>query len=119
MDNKRILIVGLVLALLVVIGILFFSGIGRHHDQMMSTMPSMSHSTAISEDTSPGARQFRETCTQCHGLPSPGQYTANEWPLIIERMKRHMIEDGIPLPDDKTTAFIQGFLEKNASTPSM
>lgn len=29
-------------------------------------------------------------CTQCHALPDPRQHTRQEWPTVIERMKRHM-----------------------------
>lgn len=117
MDNNRNLRIGLAVIVVIAVGALIFSGAGRHHDQMMSSMPFISDSTPMVEDNGPEARQFRQTCTQCHGLPSPGQYTANEWPLIVERMKRHMIEDNIPLPDDKTTSAILGFLRKNANTP--
>jgi hypothetical protein len=29
-------------------------------------------------------------CTQCHALPDPRQHTRQEWPNVVERMKRHM-----------------------------
>ena len=118
MKNNRTLIIGLTLTLLIVIGILFFPGAGQHHAGMMSPMHSMGRSSPGIDEDDPEAAQFRQTCTQCHGLPSPGRYTANEWPLIIDRMKQHMIESGIPLPDNRTTALILDYLEKNANQPS-
>lgn len=35
-------------------------------------------------------QMFTIACTQCHGLPDPKRHTAREWPLVVERMKRHM-----------------------------
>jgi len=29
-------------------------------------------------------------CSQCHELPDPKRHTAREWPLVVDRMKRHM-----------------------------
>ncbi len=118
MKNNRPLITGLTLSLLVVIGILFFPGTSQHHAGMMSSMHSMGRPIPRIDEGDQEAVQFRQTCTQCHGLPSPGQYTASEWPLIVDRMKQHMIESGIPLPDNRTTALILKYLEKNANQPS-
>jgi uncharacterized membrane protein YfcA len=33
---------------------------------------------------------FAIACSQCHELPDPQRHTAREWPLVVERMKRHM-----------------------------
>ncbi len=33
---------------------------------------------------------FGIACSQCHALPDPGRHTAREWPIVVERMKRHM-----------------------------
>jgi cytochrome c2 len=33
---------------------------------------------------------FGIACSQCHALPDPQRHTAREWPLVVERMKRHM-----------------------------
>lgn len=39
---------------------------------------------------SEAGQMFTIACTQCHGLPDPQRHTAKEWPLVVERMKRHM-----------------------------
>jgi hypothetical protein len=33
---------------------------------------------------------FGIACSQCHALPDPQRHTAREWPIVVERMKRHM-----------------------------
>ena len=33
---------------------------------------------------------FGIACSQCHALPDPQRHTAHEWPIVVERMKRHM-----------------------------
>ena len=33
---------------------------------------------------------FGIACSQCHAVPDPQRHTAREWPLVVERMKRHM-----------------------------
>ncbi len=35
-------------------------------------------------------RSFRLACQQCHVLPDPRRYTAQEWPAVIARMERNM-----------------------------
>lgn len=39
---------------------------------------------------SEAGQMFSIACTQCHGLPDPQRHTAREWPLVVERMQRHM-----------------------------
>jgi cytochrome c2 len=39
---------------------------------------------------STSGQMFSIACAQCHALPDPGRHTANEWPGVVERMKRHM-----------------------------
>jgi hypothetical protein len=38
----------------------------------------------------PAGEAFGIACSQCHALPDPRRHTAREWPLVVERMKRHM-----------------------------
>ena len=33
---------------------------------------------------------FGIACSQCHALPDPQRHTARDWPVVVERMKRHM-----------------------------
>jgi uncharacterized membrane protein YfcA len=39
---------------------------------------------------SPAGEAFSIACSQCHATPDPQRHTAREWPLVVERMKRHM-----------------------------
>jgi cytochrome c5 len=38
---------------------------------------------------SQGAALFKNRCSLCHPLPDPALHTAEEWPMIVERMKGH------------------------------
>jgi uncharacterized membrane protein YfcA len=38
----------------------------------------------------PAGEIFSIACSQCHAAPDPQRHTAREWPLVVERMKRHM-----------------------------
>jgi mono/diheme cytochrome c family protein len=35
-------------------------------------------------------QMFSIACSQCHALPDPQRHTVREWPVVVERMKRHM-----------------------------
>ncbi len=39
---------------------------------------------------SEAGKMYIIACTQCHALPDPRQHTLREWPIVVERMKRHM-----------------------------
>jgi cytochrome c553 len=52
---------------------------------MQSLPPAM-----LPDPGSLGARLLVSRCTQCHGLVSPGQYSARQWPGIVEAMNRRM-----------------------------
>ncbi len=45
---------------------------------------------SLPEPRSAGAKLLTTKCTQCHGLVSPRQHAAQEWPSIVERMDRRM-----------------------------
>jgi mono/diheme cytochrome c family protein len=36
------------------------------------------------------AEEFRSKCSVCHALPSPYQHDAEQWPAVVERMRKHM-----------------------------
>lgn len=44
----------------------------------------------LPEPDSPGAAILKERCTQCHGLVTPRQNAADDWPPIVERMDARM-----------------------------
>jgi hypothetical protein len=64
---------------------------------------------------------FAIACSQCHALPDPQRHTAREWPVVVERMKRHMAWTNVIVgsPELKTvpelkTDEIVGFLKRYA-----
>jgi hypothetical protein len=60
------------------------------------------HHPALS---TPAGQAFSIACSQCHALPDPQQHTAREWPIVVERMKRHMTWANVIVgpPELKTT----------------
>ena len=70
---------------------------------------------------SESGQMFSIACSQCHALPDPRRHTAREWPVVVERMKRHMAWANIVVGPDtlKTTpvldtAEIVRFLQRHA-----
>lgn len=70
---------------------------------------------------SEAGQMFNIACTQCHALPDPRQHTRQEWPGVVERMKRHMAwaNTVVGHPDLRTipvldTAEIVRFLQRYA-----
>ncbi len=61
-----------------------------------------------------GATLFKERCSQYHGLPDPGRYTAKEWPAIVEKMRGYMrVTDKKVITKDEEKE-VEGYLERNA-----
>ncbi len=65
-------------------------------------------------NTSEG-RVFKSNCSRCHAAPDPAQHAADEWPSVVERMKKNMLNAGKPVPDDDTTKTIISFLKKHSA----
>jgi hypothetical protein len=42
------------------------------------------------EINQPKAQSFRLACQQCHALPDPQRYTAQQWPAVVARMEKNM-----------------------------
>lgn len=57
---------------------------------------------------------FQSICAQCHALPDPKQHTAQEWPVVVGRMKVHETILGKLVPDETETREIIGFLRQYA-----
>lgn len=68
-----------------------------------------------SPDT-PGSALFRTTCSQCHALPDPALHTPEEWPSIVERMRKNMEAMGKRVITDRERDEIAGFLAKTAGS---
>jgi hypothetical protein len=54
---------------------------------------------------------FSTVCSRCHPLPDPAQYTAREWPTVVERMKPYMAGSGQNIPSEKELEKIVKFLQ--------
>ncbi len=51
------------------------------------------------------AGEFKNKCAICHALPSPFQHTAEQWPDVVDRMRKHMKELKIAeLTDDEANS---------------
>lgn len=80
---------------------------------------------SLPEPQSLGAGLLKSKCTQCHGLISPREHAAQEWPNIVDRMDRRtqMMARGQmgmmgasylkPLTAAEKTALV-GYLERNS-----
>jgi len=64
-------------------------------------------------NTSAG-KSFAAVCSRCHALPDPKQFTADEWPVVVQRMIKNMKIMAKPVPDGETVETILGFLQKHA-----
>jgi hypothetical protein len=72
------------------------------------------------------ARLLNHYCTQCHNLPGPGTYTADEWPSVVDRMNRRMrmmsgmmgmMMGDIEAPRDRELQVIVRYLQTYAQQP--
>lgn len=65
----------------------------------------------------PGRQTFRETCSQCHGLPHPESRSPRQWSDIVPRMRGHMsrAEDVDPLTDEEADAVLRYLKEASRS----
>jgi len=58
-----------------------------------------------------GGQAFQKTCTECHALPDPKQHSRNEWPAVVDRMRKNMVSMGVPVPSQEITDNILKFLQ--------
>ena len=68
---------------------------GRHAKDMMRSvmgevLPPVTKPSELPAPDSQGAQLLKRFCIQCHGLPSPGLHTHDEWPAIYRRMVDRM-----------------------------
>jgi hypothetical protein len=76
------------------------------------------------EVNQPAGEAFRLACNQCHVLPDPQRYTAEEWPHVVARMQENMewmnrVVGSKPVPGEPRLAVdeINAFLAKHARKP--
>ena len=75
----------------------------------------------IPEVNTPAGEPFRLACNQCHALPDPQRYTAQEWPGVVARMQKNMewmnrVVSSRPVPGEPRLRIedINAFLAKYA-----
>jgi cytochrome c5 len=56
----------------------------------MDVTPQPVDPASLPQPDSPGAKILQARCVQCHGLVSPRQQAAQDWPYIVDRMDRRM-----------------------------
>ena len=61
--------------------------------------------------------EFAQTCSQCHGLPSPRMHTASQWPEVVARMRYIMSSSGAPIPSQQAFDDITRYLSTEAAQP--
>ena len=63
---------------------------------------------------SPNAALFQRTCSRCHALPDPNLHTADEWPGVVERMRKNMEIMGKTAITDQQRDGLVEYLRMNA-----
>jgi cytochrome c5 len=61
-----------------------------------------------------GRDAFRRACSRCHALPDPGQHTPEEWPGVVERMRRNMERMDVEGISDAETSRVVRYLRRAA-----
>ncbi len=46
----------------------------------------------VKDNEKEGYAIYQEYCDQCHRLQNPSLHTAEQWPKVVERMHKHMVE---------------------------
>ena len=68
----------------------------------------------LPDAASPAAQLMVKRCGRCHGAPNPALHPANEWPNVVFRMQKHMVQKGYSaLTQDEYLALLE-YLQKHA-----
>ena len=59
--------------------------------------------------------EFRNNCARCHALPSPYQHTAEQWPAVVERMRKHIKDYNMPEITDAEVNSITAYLQTHST----
>lgn len=91
---------------------------------MKGGMPPAIAPAELPEPDVAGAQLLTQYCTQCHGLPSPKQHSASDWPQTVGRMNMRMqwmSKNNSPMnikaPTDDELRTLMTYLEKHAAAP--
>ncbi len=60
---------------------------------------------------------FTSTCSRCHALPNPAQHTAQDWPVVVKRMRRNMRRFGTAVMSDEQEREIVSYLQSERRGP--
>lgn len=141
--DSRNLVIGIALLIIGVIGLSSLSGMRPAMGGMMGGGAMMMDRTGMKEmmksmmgaqlppginpenlpdPQSSGAQLLAQYCTQCHELPGPGMHTAEEWPLVVDRMNQRMRMMGgmmhdIKAPTDNELLTLVAYLQRYAQKP--
>jgi len=55
----------------------------------------------VADLATPAGRTFQKLCSRCHTTPDPNLHTVHEWPRVVLRMKAHMQDARLVLPDNQ------------------
>jgi cytochrome c5 len=101
---------------------------GPMRGRMGGCVPSGVEPATLPEPDSPGAKLFSYYCAQCHHLPSPATYSAEEWPAVaarmLDRMETYRISRGsmgrslIEMPTPKERPTLLAYLQRHALAPA-
>jgi cytochrome c553 len=89
-------------------------GGGMMGDGMMMQSPADNTRQNLPDPDSDGAKLVAKYCGQCHTPPKSSTQTADQWPRVIQRMKRYMGSQKKPAPDDERTQTILKYLTRHA-----
>jgi len=92
---------------------------------MRGWVPARNEPAALPNAESRGAKLLGKYCTQCHGLPDPKAYSADEWPRIMGHMSTHIKAVGsrrchllqLVVPTEEEKGEILTFLRQSAFEP--
>ncbi len=89
---------------------------------MRAWVPPRNEPVTLPNADSRGAKLLARYCAQCHGLPDPKAYSADEWPRVMERMALRMKTVGsrrchvlqLAVPTDQEKSELLGYLRQSA-----
>ena len=89
---------------------------------MRAWVPPRKEPAVLPNADSRGAKLMGRYCAQCHGLPDPGAYSADEWPRVMERMSLRMQTLGsrrchvlqLAVPTDQEKSELLAYLRQSA-----
>ena len=89
---------------------------------MRAWVPPRREPAVLPNADSRGAKLMGRYCAQCHGLPDPGAYSADEWPRVMERMslriktlgnrRCHVLQ--LAVPTDQESGELLAYLRQSA-----